>query len=164
MSKIVFIENLNSSSSGKYDNLPNETEYIIISRLNDYIEETVLGNVPVGLKKIIIIDYEKTITYYSGYKSLQEYIDFVTGGKIPFGCDVETMQDEKMGYEEDVCFFNAIADKEDDGQRLFKLNKRIEKGVYDIIYFNNKHKEIEMNNFIHIDGKNIYINVDLICL
>jgi hypothetical protein len=159
MSNIVYIENLTPFSSGKYDNLPIETDYIIISCLKNYIETPVLGNLPICLKKIIIIDYEKTITYWSGYKSLQEYMDVVTGGKIPFNCKIETITDEKEGYQEGVCYFCAIGDEEDEESRLFKLNKRIERGIYDLKYYDSENKEVIMDDFIRQDGKSIYINV-----
>jgi hypothetical protein len=161
MSNIIYIENLTASSTGKYDNLPDDTDYIIICCLRDYIETPVLGNLPICLKKIIIVDYEKTITYWSGHKSLEDYMDVVTGGKIPFNCKIETIADIKDGYEETLFYFCAIGEEGDEEERLFKLNKKIDKGTYNLKYYDNENKEIIMDDFIRKEGKSLYINVGI---
>jgi hypothetical protein len=159
MSNTVYIENLTSFSSGKYDDLPIEIEYIIISCLNDFIKTPVLGNLPICLKKIIIIDYEKTII--DGNKSLNDYMDVVTGGKIPFNCKIETITDEKKGYEEGEYYFHALGDVQDEKVRLFKLNKRLGRGNHDLKYYDYENKEVIRDDFYHKYRKNIYINAGI---
>ena len=159
MSVIVYIEDLGLHSNGKYNNLPLETEYIIIGCLLDGIDEGILNNLPTGLKKIIIIDYEKTITYWSGFKDLTEYLEHITGGKIPFNCKVETITDEKFGYSEEVMFFCAIGDLEDDGERLFKLNRLVKKGIYDVLYYDYNGNQTEKKDFFSFRGKSVYISI-----
>jgi len=146
---IAYIKKITISNLQTLDALASDTEYIFIGRLYDIEQEDLKKrniqslNLPPCIKKIIIIDYDKAILHWSGHKDLYDFFEFITGHKIPFGCEVITINDE-MDYEQSSFFFSALPNKKIEKHRinLFEINRHIEKGKYNTITYGEGLNEI----------------------